>query len=388
MYSTCIFCASDLGANDSIEAFPVGSRLAFDAWKGRLWAICPRCARWNLAPLEDRWEAVEQAEKRFRDSRLRVHSENVGLARLPDGSRLIRVGEALPGELAAWRYGAEISRRRRKYMLGAAGAVLLPVVAAGGVMAVGAVSAAGGATQAVSQGLMYWQSRRIVDRVPADRSPTGERLVLRRYQLNSARLGTDEEGQISLLLPKALPDAEEPLVLTGAAARSALGRVMATVNRKGAREMELTTALNLIARAGGPDGLLRDMAGVGKALGLPRVVDYRRAAALRNPLPAAGTTWRAIVRSFRGEVVPYKKLSAADVGFAGAPIGERLPPTQALALEMALHEESERRALAGEFVALEAAWREAEEIAAIADVLPEDPLRLLLHRGRRENAHS
>jgi hypothetical protein len=36
---------------------------------------------------------------------------------------------------------------------------------------------------------------------------------------------------------------------------------------------------------------------------------------------------------------------------------------------MAAHEELERRALEGELAILEAAWREAEEIAAIADTL-------------------
>jgi hypothetical protein len=46
-----------------------------------------------------------------------------------------------------------------------------------------------------------------------------------------------------------------------------------------------------------------------------------------------------------------------------------LSPNQRLALEMALHEESERRALEGELAELERAWREAEEIAAIADDL-------------------
>jgi hypothetical protein len=41
---------------------------------------------------------------------------------------------------------------------------------------------------------------------------------------------------------------------------------------------------------------------------------------------------------------------------------------------MATHEESERRALEGELALLEAAWKEAEEIAAIADnlLLPPD----------------
>jgi len=42
---------------------------------------------------------------------------------------------------------------------------------------------------------------------------------------------------------------------------------------------------------------------------------------------------------------------------------------QRLALEMALHEQAERAAMEGELQALEAAWREAEEIAAISDSL-------------------
>jgi hypothetical protein len=44
-----------------------------------------------------------------------------------------------------------------------------------------------------------------------------------------------------------------------------------------------------------------------------------------------------------------------------------LTPVDRLGLEMALHEEAERRAMAGELALLEVAWRDAEEIAAIAD---------------------
>ena len=43
--------------------------------------------------------------------------------------------------------------------------------------------------------------------------------------------------------------------------------------------------------------------------------------------------------------------------------------TPLLALEMAVHEEQERRALQGELSILEAAWRDAEPIADIADRL-------------------
>lgn len=39
----------------------------------------------------------------------------------------------------------------------------------------------------------------------------------------------------------------------------------------------------------------------------------------------------------------------------------------AMAVEIALNQESERAALEGELIALQQAWREAEEIAAIVD---------------------
>ena len=64
-------------------------------------------------------------------------------------------------------------------------------------------------------------------------------------------------------------------------------------------------------------------------------------------------------------------------GWGGVPgwIDKMPKPTQ-LALEMALHEEDERRALEGELWRLERAWREAEEIAAIsADLLLPDGMR-------------
>ena len=54
-----------------------------------------------------------------------------------------------------------------------------------------------------------------------------------------------------------------------------------------------------------------------------------------------------------------------------------MPAPTKLALEMALHEEQERRALEGELWRLERAWEEAEEIAAISD-------GLLLPTGTRE----
>ena len=114
MYQTCMFCKKPLGANEVVETFPVGRRLAFDAAKGRLWVVCRTCQRWNLTPLEERWEAVETCEKLFRGTRIRTSSENIGLARHPEGLELVRIGKPLRPEFAAWRYGDQFGRRRRR----------------------------------------------------------------------------------------------------------------------------------------------------------------------------------------------------------------------------------------------------------------------------------
>lgn len=64
---------------------------------------------------------------------------------------------------------------------------------------------------------------------------------------------------------------------------------------------------------------------------------------------------------------------------------EHFPVGRRLAFEMALHEEQERRAMEGELRALEQAWRDAEEIATIADnfLVPDTAEEWLRkHRGQ------
>src|ERR1051326_2068427 len=122
MYSTCLHCHRALGTNEAIEQFPIGRRLAFDAAKGRLWVVCHHCGRWNLSPLEERWEAIEECERQFRGTLVRVSTPNIGLARLREGLELIRIGEPLRPEFAAWRYGRHFGQRRfRRHVVGAAG---------------------------------------------------------------------------------------------------------------------------------------------------------------------------------------------------------------------------------------------------------------------------
>ncbi|HSU17283.1 hypothetical protein [Longimicrobium sp.] len=334
MYRTCIFCSADLGTNDSLEAFPVSKSIAFDGWKGRLWAICPKCARWNLAPLEERWEAVEAADRLFTDARLRVQSENVGLARLRDGTRLIRIGQALPGEMAAWRYGDQLVKRRRHYLLVTGAAAAAGMAILGGFAW---LTATGGFYSLVNVGASLYRQkkqRKVVYRLPAERSPTGREVLLRRWHAAGSVLRPGVVDGIALVVPDAArkdPRTDgwgkpkyvaEPLVLPDVDARAFLNRAMVHLNESGASRRRLEGAVSLLGQAGSAEDFLRRTAAQGRSLGKRRDM-------------------------------PDRALAAEG----------------ALALEMALHEEQERRVMAGELSLLESAWREAEEIASIADKL-------------------
>ena len=135
MYSTCLFCHSKLGANEVVEQFPVGRRLAFDAAKGRLWVVCRACGRWNLTPLEERWEAIEECERRFRATRVRTSTDQIGFVRLNEGLELVRVGRPLRPEFAAWRYGRLLNRRYFKAARWKIGGALSAGVMTGGLIA-------------------------------------------------------------------------------------------------------------------------------------------------------------------------------------------------------------------------------------------------------------
>ena len=381
MYSTCIFCHSSLGSNDVIEAFPVGRRLAFDASKGRLWVVCQRCERWNLTPIEERWEAVEECEQRFRDARLRVSTDNIGLARLSEGLTLVRIGSPQRPELAAWRYGDQFGRRRRKHfaLVGAA-TVAGAVAVAGGVWAGMLTGGLGWQFWNAGSGLYKWaDGRRVMARLPvapgvrlavtnrqlrlasivrsADATnlvvrvrhtplsgdllagvDLNTRLVPRRRQKNdedesawAGRISDREAGRVKHFSVKNWRNfqhfhdrhgTEPQTELQGDVARRALSLLVPRINRKGASREDVGRAVNYLVDAGGAESVIETIGGARK----PGLVDTERL--LGN-----------------------------------------LPGTHSLALEMALHEDMEREALEGELEMLQEQWRDAEEIAAIADNL-------------------
>jgi hypothetical protein len=140
MYDRCHVCERSLGRNSVLQNMPIGRRLSFDRERGRLWVVCPRCGEWNLTPLEERWEAVEDCARRFATATVRASSAHVGLAHV-SGIELLRVGGAVHhDELANWRYGPRLRRRRRRNTLLVSGAGVMGGAAVGGALLVGASS--------------------------------------------------------------------------------------------------------------------------------------------------------------------------------------------------------------------------------------------------------
>ena len=335
MFSTCLFCHGQIGKNEVVEHFPVGSRLAFDSARGRLWAVCPHCRRWNLSPLDERWEAIDECERLFRATRARVSTDNIGLAPLRSGLDLVRIGEPLRPEFAAWRYGSQLQWRRRRAGI-AAGVV--------GAAGVAAATVAGPALLAAAAPLMgqaligymlplwvvpsmvavdmadQWQWERVAVRVP---SAEGKRLVVRVKHLWESAYYTDRHSdELSLRLAHDGGVAR----YEGTKALTAGSRLLARANWLGGAAGLVQRAVRAIDETGDADSFLQKTA--------------------------------SRFSRFHGRrlMASYRRIGAMS-----------LVPVERLALEMAVHEESERRALDGELTRLAEEWKEAEEIAAIAD---------------------
>jgi hypothetical protein len=327
-------CRAPLGRNQVLEAFPVGRRLAFDPAQGRLWALCPSCRQWNLAPLEERWEAVEGAERLFEGAALGAGTEHVGLGRVADGTELLRIGGAKRPEVAMWRYGDRLlgrwRRHRRKVQLAlGAGAVtgMVPVIGSGVVWA-GVLAASG---------VILLRERRVVMR-------TSEGELVRR-----------SDGDRALLVPGSRADAWEVLVprrggealsLSGDEGLMALRRLLPRANLTGGSPDEIRNATEESLKVGSPENVLALAA---RELGDPSGMNPRE------------LCWRR---------QPHRIASGH--------------PVLRLAVEMAANDETERRALEGELALLEREWREAEELAAISDdLLFPSSLRARLEEWKR-----
>jgi hypothetical protein len=340
MFRTCIYCNHDLGSNQAIENFPVGRRLAFDQDRGRLWVICERCRRWNLTPIEERWEAIEECEKQYYDTPSSFSTDNIGMAMLAEGTQLVRIGRPKRREFAAWRYGREFLRRRVASTINTAVQVGIGV----GAMILGAN---------ILPVIIGLRNSRVIARV---RDEYDRRLFITPGEVRNVKFYSDgsdardwqlevpyRPNEKGLLWWKRGAGKRETTIISGAAALRAAGRLLPHVNEYGGSDAEVRQAVLMIEEARSPERLFAQVA---------PAKDHIRT---RGVFESDGTVLRKMDRDVR------------------------------LAMEMAAHENTEQLALEGELAVLEAAWREAEEVASIADrLMIPDKVEALFLKFKRE----
>ncbi|MEP7381353.1 MAG: hypothetical protein ABI910_06675 [Gemmatimonadota bacterium] len=364
MITRCAWCDSTFPNNDGVETLPVGRRIAFDEQRGRLWVVCRRCERWNLVPMEERWEAIEECARTFQQSRLRASTDQIGLARLADGTALIRIGRPVRAEFAAWRYGDQFGRRRTRAIIGGVAAAAAVGAGAAGALAFGAsllgilplFQVVTFLSTAHTAGLLKRQQPlddpdhggqvlpighpRLIAAPESDGGWGLDVPYVSRTDATGAPSGTwwDRHLNKSVALGS--------LRLVGAPARLLLSRHAPRLNTSGAPSSRIRGAVELIATAGGADQL-------------------------------------------PGYLARNRARFTAQQTFGDSGELPALPSEVRLALEMAAHEEVERALVEGELAALEHQWRGAEEEAAISDDLLLPPgVRLSLDRIRREQDDS
>jgi hypothetical protein len=322
VFKRCLVCETPFPPNDVLERFPTGERVAFDPGRGRLWAICRACRRWSLAPIEERWEAIEEIDRLVTDKgRLLSQSDNIALLRAGP-LEVVRVGRAGLSEEAWWRYGRELTSRRETYrklsLVGSVGmgAVFFGGWATGGVGIMGAWWLWGNGGRAVTKGARWLRFGGAAWRGAGSCGGCGYEFRQIRFRERHGLYlmpGSDESAaEVVYRCPECGQHRDGGLRLGGREGERVLRRVLAYNHFKGASEREVKSATRLIEEAGSAQKLARIVIRDGRRLG-----DLQR--------------------------------------------------TGALGLEIAANEHAEQRMLELELAELEATWEKEEELAAIVD---------------------
>jgi hypothetical protein len=339
VYHACLFCHSDLGHNEVVESLGIGRRLAYDPLKGRLWVVCTRCGRWNLTPFDERWEALDECERLFRGTRLRYATDNIGLAQPEWGFELVRVGAALKPELAAWRYGSKLLSR---------------------VTSVAGYAKNFGASRRTVMRLRTLPRRHeALARIEEDGIPSTVRYAHLPY---AELLRPERDGAWRLRVRHDFGTA----LLEGAPAISTARKLLTALNDGSAPQRMVREALEKLDAASESQNYFGRIGALAIATGWGRE-PVTRGTGLDLAYADKSVAERLILR-----LTTRAFWSRGGTGSEERTLLHWIPDVDRLALEMAANEDAERQALEGELEYLTAAWREAEEIAAIADHLLDD----------------
>lgn len=340
LYSACLFCHADLGDNDALPSLAIGRRIAFDPVKGRLWVVCVECGRWNLTPFEERWEALEECERLFRSTRLRVATDNIGLAQPRWGFELVRIGAALRPEIAAWRYGTKLLQRHTTLA--------------------GHAKNLGVSRHAVMRLRTLPRRHEVLARVRHERA----RITIRFAHLPYAELLRPDRDLVWRLRVR---HDHGLAMLEGVDAMKAARVLLTALNDGSAPESIVRAAVSKLDDAGDANGYFARVTALALNTSWGRLPVARGMMKDGDAERDRSVAERIIVR-----LTSRAFWSRGGTGSEEHTLLDRVPDVDRLALEMAANEDAERRALTGELMQLREAWREAEEIAGIADHLLDD----------------
>jgi hypothetical protein len=312
--------------------------------------ICTSCARWNLSPLDDRYEVIEHCEQLYRDTPKRMSTDQIGLAKMPDGMVLVRIGDPVFPEYASWRYGQRFMQREQHALVSTTAgvaALLVGMVMVGGPLM--PISGAG-ATLYGSYRLGRLAIKKISGwhRLGAIPLADGRTATLNVGRARSARIVALADGGWTLAVPE-FRGAGRILRST-----SVVDHVTAEEVEDGAALFGWTKTYDLIAPEHAEAVARRIMPVVNHAGGDDEMV--RGAAKLHEQ-------WEGRIGETVSKLVQWRKRPMTLAG----------EPHLALAFEMSVYEEQEQRWLQTQLYLLKHAWQEAERLAAIADdlTLPE-----------------
>jgi hypothetical protein len=262
MFKACAFCGAPFDGDGGPSGLGIGRRLAVDEWKARLWVVCRRCSRWNLTPLDDRLEKIEAVARAAARGRLTATTDQVALIRW-GAYEFVRVGKPPRIELATWRYGERLRARARDRAK-----VVVPLTVAALGLGIAANVAAGGAL-----GIFVWNLHRLGDaayrgivgrrRVRLEEPPICERcatlMELRAKHVWYARLIPQIHADFAIVVMCPACHAEGAMVV-GDQAATVLRQGLTYLNatREGRRRAE--AAARAVDQAGGSEHLIRDVA--------------------------------------------------------------------------------------------------------------------------------
>ena len=317
--SLCLSCDKPFAVPPNRLGLPARGWVAFDVDEAHLWIICERCFAWNLVDRADRYDTVARLEWEVGARGVTLcESRNVRLVEIGDRT-VVRIGAAELPEVALWRFGQTLRRRRARHAS--------PLTKAGAAM-YGALSYVGDSVGLMDRPLrVRWDQSGLTELVRWRRfgwaAWRGRRTcpncssVLRALPYSSSwslRPVPTEDG-IALSVPCPRCDfwtPENVYRLDGVDAETTLRRVLAYQHVEGADESVLHQATAALEHAGS-------------------VRDYCRTAASNGE-----TLWR-------------------------------MPAGRRVALEIAVNKMVEERMLADRVRGLVARWRQETVLARIQD---------------------